>query len=99
MKSIGPEEFYREVALSAGISDIETVKRVYFGLVRVMSRQLKARQIIRLPDWGEFFLKIHKSRRFKSIDGMMGVLPPKPTIKWKSCLAVKQYFHEFGGEK
>lgn len=98
MKSIGPEEFFREVSMAAGLSDLDVVKRVYYGMVKVMSRQLKARQIVRLPGWGDFFLKIHKSRRFKSVTGEMGVLPPKPTVKWKPYLGVRQYFHEFWKE-
>lgn len=99
MKSIKPEEFFKEVSMAAGISDLDVVKRVYYGMVKVMSRQLKARQVVRLPEWGEFKLKIHKSRRFKSIDGVMGILPPKPTVKWIPYDGVRQYFHEFGEEK
>jgi nucleoid DNA-binding protein len=96
MKSIDDKEFFRELAMASGISDLDVVKRVYYGLVRVMGQQLKARQKIRLPDWGEFSLKVAKSRRFKSVTGEMGILPPLPTVKWKAYEGVKKYFHSLG---
>ena len=97
MKSIPENEFWKEVAMAAGLSDMDTVKRVYYGMVKVMSRQLRARQVIQLPDWGEFRLKIHKSRKFMDVTtGAMGILPPKPTVKWSPHHAVKKYFHALG---
>jgi len=96
MKSIDSKEFFREVAMAAGISDLDVVQRVYYGMIRVMGQQLKARHTIRLPDWGEFSLMIAKSRRFKSVRGEMGILPPLPSVKWKAYEGVKKYFHSLG---
>ena len=95
-KSIGEEEFFREVAMAAGISDLSTVKQIYYGMIRTLGRQLKSKHLVRMPDWGDFSIMIAKSRKFKSVRGEVGVLPPLPTVKWKACENVKKHFHELG---
>lgn len=93
MKSIKPDEFFKLVSLNSGVSDLETIRNVYYGLVRTISRELKQKQIIKLPDLGEFVLKIHKSRRSVSVNtGQLEILPPKPTIKFKTDTGLKKYF-------
>lgn len=96
MKSINQDEFFKRIAVNSGISDLRTIKDIYYGMVRTMSQELKSKQIIDLPDWGEFELKIHKSRRFVSVTGQPGVLPPKPTVKFAPNYKVKKYFYSLG---
>ena len=96
MKSIGTEEFFKQVSINSGISDLRVVRDIYYGLIRTMSRELKSRQSIKLPDWGEFNLKVHKSRRFVSVRGEPGVLPPKPTVKFSPDRNVKEHFYMLG---
>lgn len=93
MKSIKSDEFFKQLAINSGISDLRVVRDIYYGLVRTMSRELKSKHVIKLPDWGEFNLKIHKSRRFVSVRGEVGILPPKPTIKFSPDRNVKEHFY------
>lgn len=96
MKSIGTDEFFKEVAINSGVSDLQTVRNIFYGMVKTISKQLTARQIVKLPDWGEFKLKIHKSRKFVSVNGEPGILPPKPTVKFSPDYKVKKFFQELG---
>ena len=96
MKSLTPDEFFKQVSINAGIADLQTIKNIYYGMIRTMSRELRNIQTIRLPDWGDFKLKIHKSRNFISVRGKPGVLPPKPTIKFVPDRKVKEYFYALG---
>ena len=98
MKSINQEEFFKRVAVNSGISDLRTIRDIYYGMVRTMSQEIKSKHSIVLPDWGEFNLKIHKSRRFVSVTGESGILPPKPTVKFSPDYKVKKYFYELGNE-
>src|ERR1035437_3572096 len=94
MKKHDSEEFFKKVALNSQISDIRTVRDVYYGLVRTLSRELKATGTVRLPDWGDFNLKIHKSRRSLNIGtGKIENLGPKATIKFIADRNDKQYFY------
>jgi len=97
MKSIEPEEFFKQIAINSGVTDLQTVRNVFYGMVKTISRELKSRQSVKLPDWGEFKLKIHKSRRFVSVNGEPGILPPIPTVKFVPDYKVKKFFQELGG--
>lgn len=96
MKSITPVEFFKEVSINSGISDLRVVRDIYYGVVRTITRELKGRHTIQLPDLGDFNLQIHKSRKFIDVFGKPGILPPKPTMKFKANRNVKKYFHTLG---
>lgn len=97
MKSISPEEFFKLVALHSGVNDIMSVKNVVYGMIKTISRELKSKQEVTLPDWGTFVLKIHKGRRLFNVnDKSLIDIPAKATVKFKPDRAVKKYFHEFG---
>lgn len=99
MKSIEPEEFYKLIAVNSGITDLQTVKDVFYGLIKTMSRELKNRQVIKLPDWGEFRLTIHKSRKMMDVnDRMIKVIPAKPSVKFVPDYKLKRYFYALGQE-
>ena len=97
MKSIKAEEFFRLVALNSGISDLQVVKDMFYGMVRTMSRELKEKQVIKLPDWGEFSLKVHKARKMVDVnDKNIILIPAKTTVKFTPDYKVKKYFYELG---
>lgn len=96
MKSITPEELFYKIAINSGISDLRTVKDIYYGLLKTITRELRINQKVKLPDLGEFNLKIHKSRRFVSVNGEPGILPPVPTMKFSPDYKVKAYFKSLG---
>lgn len=93
MKGITPNEFFNQVCLNSGIADLRTVKDVYFGLLKTVSKEVRSKHVVFLPDWGEFALKIHKSRKSVDVnDGIVRVLPAKPTLKFYPCKGIKKYF-------
>lgn len=99
MKSIKPEEFFRLIAINSGISDLETIKDIYYGMIRTISRELRDKQTIKLPDWGDFNLKIHKARKYKETNNNTFIdLPAKPTVKFVPDYKVKRYFYSLGEE-
>jgi len=97
MKSISSEEFFKKIAINAGIRDLDTVKDFYYGMVRTISRELKDKQIINLPDWGEFNLRVMKSRRTTDVNTKNIInLPAKTLVKFSPDYKVKKYFYSFG---
>lgn len=96
MKSINSEEFFKQVALNAGIVDLQTVKNIYYGMVRTISKELKGKQVVDLPDWGKFVLTTRKSRKALNVSsGNVEILPPKLEIRFKADYKVKKYFQEW----
>jgi len=97
MESINKEDFFRQVALNSSVTDLDAVRKIYYGMVRTMSRELKGKQKIKLPDWGEFSLKIHKGRNFVDVNtGCIRQLSAKTVIKFIPDWKVKKHFHSFG---
>ena len=97
MKSIKTDEFFKQVSIHSGISDLSVIRDVFYGMVRTISRELRDKQVVKLPDWGEFILKIHKERKSADVnDGTIRIIPPTPTIKFVPDLKVKKYFYALG---
>ena len=96
MKSIKTEEFFKQLAVDSGMSDLRVVRDVFYGMIRTISRELRNKGTIKLPDWGEFYLKIHSARRHKSITGEVGMVQARPTVKFSPDIKVKKYFYELG---
>jgi len=97
MKSINSEEFFKKVSLNSGGVDITTVKNVFYGIIKTISRELRERRTIRLPDWGDFNLKIYKERKMKEVNyGREIYVPAKPMVKFTPDYKVKKYFYSLG---
>ena len=97
MKGVKPEEFFRLIAINSGISDLDVVKRVFYGMVRTMSRELKDKHTVKMPDWGAFSLKVHKGRKMIDVNEKTLIeIPAKTTVKFTPDYKVKRYFYEFG---
>ena len=93
MKSVPPDEFFRLVALNSGISDLRTVKDIYYGMIKTISREIKGKGVVNIPDWGKFYLTVYKERNFLDVStGKMAKLPPRPSVKFTPDIKVKKYF-------
>lgn len=99
MKSVKPEEFFRLVSVNSGVSDLQTVKDIYYGLIRTMSKELRGKQVVALPDWGEFVLKIYPARKYMDVnDRKVKMIQAKPVVKFSPHINVKKYFYSLGEE-
>jgi nucleoid DNA-binding protein len=98
MKSIKPEEFLKLVSANSGI-DLETSKRVYYGMLRTITRELKKNRIITLPDLGDFYIKMFKEKAIIDYQTKQRkMIPTTPVVKFKPDYKVKAYFHDLGAE-
>lgn len=100
MKSIDTEEFFKKVSANSGVSDLRTIKDIYYGMVRTMSRELRERQTIKLPDWGDFNIKVNNSRRIVNVNtGKLTTIPAKPIVKFAADYKVKKYFQSLSDQR
>lgn len=99
MNSIKPDEFFKLVSVNSGISDLPTVKNIIYGMIKTISRELKGKQKIKIPDWGEFRLVVCKPRMARDVnDGQWRMLPAKTSVRFRPDYKVKKFFYEFGKE-
>lgn len=94
MKSVKTDEFFKLIAIHSGVGDLETVRNVFYGMIKTISRELKEKHTVKLPDWGEFNLKIHKERRAKDVNYKKDIIiQSRPTVKFTPNQNVKKYFY------
>lgn len=74
------EQFYVDLAAESSM-DIETVKRVYLALVRLVNRKLFAQFILRFPHLGDFALPLLASRSVL-VGKSRRVIPPQRRLKF-----------------
>ena len=101
MKSISTEEFFKMIATESGF-DPTTVSRVYYSMIKIISRELRGKQKVKLPGWGEFHLKLlapHKKFILSSFsEGSFQMIPALTLVKFKPDKNLKRYFRDFGKE-
>ena len=94
---INSNDFFKQVAINSGISDLTVTRDVFYGIVKTISRELKDKQVVQLPDFGEFTLKVRPARNFMDVNTrQVCVLPPRAIIKFTPTIPLKKYFYEFG---
>lgn len=95
MKSIKSDEFFKLISLNSGGLDIQISKDVFYGVLKTITRELRDKQTVKVPDFGEFSLKIRPARRIIDINrpGTFINLPALPEVKFYPEEKVKEYFH------
>lgn len=86
-------EFFKEISQLANFCDEKLVENVYYGMIRVISRQLRAGKRVKMPDWGEFY--VHNTAPRMALDvnnGAMRSLGMKKCVKFEPDYKVKAYF-------
>ena len=94
-KGLNKEEFFSEISQLANYCDERLVENVYYAMVKVISRQIKAGKRIKLPDWGEFY--IHKAAPRQALhvkSGQIMNLGMKNYVKFEPDYKVKAYFKD-----
>jgi nucleoid DNA-binding protein len=94
VKFLSKEEFFDEVSKVSNYCDQALVREVYYGMVKIMGRQLREKGKVRMPDWGDFELRYHAPRRFRSVNGEIGMLGMKKLLKFDADYKVKAYFKD-----
>lgn len=94
IKSISSEEFFKLLASNAGV-DLITARNTYYGMLRTITRELKGRRILNLPDWGKFFILMYKEREIVDYKTKQKKkIPTTPVLKFVPDYKLKQYFKE-----
>lgn len=78
--------FFNAVAIDANISEIETVKKVYYGMLKTLGKTLKSEETVEFPDLGTFFLTEIDMPRLVKGDGKVKVLRFSADSKLKNFI-------------
>lgn len=86
------EIYFSNLAVEAGICDVETTKKVYYALVRQIVHSVGKGQDYICPDFGTFSLLEHKARRIKNVNtGEHSIASPFAKVVFKPEDAFRDY--------
>lgn len=86
------KNFFENLAIEAGTSDLEMVRKIYYGLVRKTIRDLGNGKKLIYPDFGEFFVKEQKAKRMMDVrSGVMINIDAVSIVKFKPDYKLKDY--------
>lgn len=84
--------FFENLALEAGTSDIELVKKIYYGLIRRTIRELGNGRKLVYPNFGEFYVKRQKAKRMLHVvTRQMINIDAVGTARFKPSTRLKEY--------
>lgn len=84
------KKFFINLGIESGMEP-ETVQKVYYAMIRVIMREIKAGRPSRAPDWGVFELKQRNPRNIRSIfDNEKKSITPR-VITYDADYKLKEY--------
>lgn len=88
------DKFYQEYAEQCGYIDAEQAKKNYMALVRTMTKQLRAKGVVRLPHLGTFAVVWQKDK-WGLAGKEMRRLPGVYAVKFYIIKSWKEYWTQF----
>lgn len=84
--------FFGSLAVEARIMDVKTARAVYFGLCRMILRDVITKNRIVLPNFGSFSIKKHSARNVRNIHtGEIQRARDSTTIKFNPSINLRKY--------
>lgn len=73
-------EFFNLLSMESGIMDVSSIKQIYNGLTRFFYRELRKKNVVDLPEIGEFELRETGKSGKKVFKGK--VVPPYKMVRY-----------------
>ena len=90
---VNKEKFFRDVSARANHVDLQSVRTIYYAILKTILIEVEKNEKVYLPNFGKFHLKEEKGRGAPGLNG-------GPTQRWKdrkiikfsAGLRLKEYF-------
>lgn len=90
------KRFFDGVCSKSGWMDDDTIKMVYYGLVKHVLDELSTRGYVKLPDFGMFKVRIWKGRTYRGMQGGDRHVGDKTSVNFIASDALSQYVKKRG---
>lgn len=95
MKAEKKNKFFNEIAIGAGVIDLDLIKKVYYAFVRTSIKTMVDEGECELPDLGIFHISERKGSTRKLIYMKeAAVFSPYKTMHFKPCLYLKDHINK-----
>ncbi len=94
MDHIKADQFFQLVSFRCNYIKEQLVKDVFYSMVKVIVQELKRTGVVRLPNFGDFVITVHKGRVMRDVKtGSLRKISSKKTIKFMVDYKLKKYFN------
>lgn len=83
------DEFFDAVSRESNFLDPELVRKVYFGMVKAMTREIRNKKIVKLPGLGHFLMVPRVEKRVGVHGGK--IVPAHHVLHFRPIDALKEY--------
>ncbi len=87
-------EFLSKLAIECNYSDIESVRHIYFSLLRLLTKELRSKERINLPQLGEFSLFEKSGTLLCKTTGQRVKFGPVRMMRFKPFWRLKEYIKQ-----
>lgn len=87
---LSPEELFEAVSRESGFVDPELCRSMYFGLVKVLTRELRTKKIVKCPGLGHF-LMVPRAKKVSVVTGQKRVVPEHHVLHFRPVDGLKEY--------
>jgi len=86
------KNFWLEFSKRNNFQDEETIKNVYYALMRLILDELRANGKVYLPNWGEFTVVHKNAKKIRNVNtGQEDIVEAMNLVKFKPCDRLKSY--------
>jgi len=94
MKDYEKREFFNNIAIKMGTTDLEMAKNAYSGVVKAIMQGIREREICEAPDFGVFKIVRHKARKISDVNTKQDkYLPEMNTFRFSPDRKLRKYIH------
>ena len=92
MAFVTNKTFFKDISARANYVDIESIRKIYYALLKTILIELEKKEVMYLPHFGKFFIKEDQERNAPGLHGG----PPqhwdkRKIIKFTPCDKLKVY--------
>lgn len=90
------KEFYNNLTIEFGTTDVELTRNFYHSLVRLVKKYLKTKGFIKLPGLANIVVYLNKGRRYMNVNTRIdAVIKPHKSVKMKPNFTLRKEIREY----
>ena len=96
---LSDDDFFRMISSRANYLNEDVVREVYYEMVRIMVYQLRTKKTVRMPDFGDLRITLHKERIGVDVNTKERKhIQAYHTVKFTPNKKLRDFFRAFGGD-
>ncbi len=87
---LSEEAFFEAISHASGFTSPELCRDMFYGMIKVMTRELRTKKIVKLPGLGHF-LMVPRVAKVSVVSGVRKVVPEHHVLHFRPVDGLKEY--------